>query len=555
MITTKNYFTEVNKIGVQKLPDTLKRSHELVDKVTQGGSSWTTYDGNETIKRMIDLYISKLNEYSSANVPKAKSDQRIFVVKPGANAITKEPKATKAVKKSESKPRQAKTQKPQKEKTVARPVEKVKEEITLLKRFLNFNNKVKNESQVLNLLNALQKAIVEKRIGKDSPYSDEINKMQENLVTLYDSMNVSAKVELAPKTVEHLKRITSAVAQMVIIRLIKRYIGMQGKTPAMDKVKKLRDDLMKYHDSLPIGDKYYKYYATAANNIADHIQQVTVMKNTNSKIKLFNDAELNGLSGLGIIVNKRIKGSQRCADGKFTTSKNQGRGSHHGGVGFIPAIIAAAAGGAMQALTHKAINKNSNVSGLGDTGMMSLNQAKNMKFDKVGLTGNWKALLGDICLPTTLFFYGPGGSKKSTGAIRLAEVLNNLGKSVLYVAAEQYGTPTFSALLSYLNPQVNEATFKIVRDLTVSDPSKFDVIVLDSKDASGFKHSDQFEEFKKQLPGQSFIITSKAIKSGSFKGDEAWRNNVDTMVYFENGVARTDEDKNRWGGSGSMIIK
>ncbi|MFY9308106.1 MAG: hypothetical protein WAQ28_03545 [Bacteroidia bacterium] len=535
MITTKNYFKEVERIGVKDLPETLRKSHELVEKVTQNGTTWNTYNSNDTIKRMVDLYITKLNEYASKQKPSEKV------------------KSPAPVTKKASKPRQATKAKEKTVKVTPRPVERVTDAVTLLKRYVNFHNKIKNESQVLNLLNALQKAIIEKRIGKDSPYSSEIAQMQDNLVKLYETMSGSAKVVLSEKTVEHLKRVTGAVAQMYVVRLIKRYIGMQGKSPALDKVKRLRDEFQKYFDTL-VTDKYNPYATTAVNSLNDYLQQIVSLKNKSAKIKPFNDIELSGLAGLGLIVNKRVKGSQRCRDGKYTTSKNPGRGSHHGGVGFIPTIIAAAAGGAVQAITQKAINRNG-VSGAEDSGKMSLNQAKNMKFDKAGLTGEWKALLGDICLPTTLFFYGPGGSKKSTGAIRLAEKLNNLGKKVLYVAAEQYGTPTFTALLSYLNPQVNESTFEIVRDLTVSDPSKFDVIVLDSKDASGFKHSDQFEEFKKRFPKQSFIITSKAIKSGNFKGDEAWRNNVDTMVYFENGVARTDEDKNRWGGSGTMVVK
>ena len=74
MITANNYYNQINNIGVNQLPPTLLKSHELVNKVTQEGASWETYNGNSTIKRMIDLYISKLNEYVEQNPPKKPSN-------------------------------------------------------------------------------------------------------------------------------------------------------------------------------------------------------------------------------------------------------------------------------------------------------------------------------------------------------------------------------------------------------------------------------------------------------------------------------------------------
>ena len=65
MITTQNYYSEINTIGVNNLPPALLKSHELVNKVTQDGKSWETYKSSDTIKRMIDLYINKLNEFEA----------------------------------------------------------------------------------------------------------------------------------------------------------------------------------------------------------------------------------------------------------------------------------------------------------------------------------------------------------------------------------------------------------------------------------------------------------------------------------------------------------
>ena len=73
MITTQNYYSNIDTIGVQNLPEALKKSHELVSKVTQDGSSWETYNTNATIKRVIDLYLQKLNEYAETQPKKGTS--------------------------------------------------------------------------------------------------------------------------------------------------------------------------------------------------------------------------------------------------------------------------------------------------------------------------------------------------------------------------------------------------------------------------------------------------------------------------------------------------
>ena len=70
MITANNYYNQINSIGANQLPPTLLKSHELVNKVTQEGASWETYKGNTTIKRMIDLYFTKLDEYVETHKPK-----------------------------------------------------------------------------------------------------------------------------------------------------------------------------------------------------------------------------------------------------------------------------------------------------------------------------------------------------------------------------------------------------------------------------------------------------------------------------------------------------
>src|SRR6478736_25775 len=64
MITASNYFVEVERIGINTLPETLKKGHDLVVKSTSNGTNWSTYQSSEGIKKVIDLYFQKLTDYS-----------------------------------------------------------------------------------------------------------------------------------------------------------------------------------------------------------------------------------------------------------------------------------------------------------------------------------------------------------------------------------------------------------------------------------------------------------------------------------------------------------
>lgn len=185
-------------------------------------------------------------------------------------------------------------------------------------------------------------------------------------------------------------------------------------------------------------------------------------------------------------------------------------------------------------------------------GIMTIEDIKNATFDLIGLQDKWLNLIGKACKPTHFFVYGIGGSGKSSFVLLFSQYLASLGYKILYVAGEQFGTPTFKELLTRLNITAKD-NFKIVDSLQRLNPKDFDFVVLDSKDNVGVE-LPAFRELKKKYPGQSFIILSQATKAGNFTGSEKWRNEVDVMLLAENGVIKSGQDKNRWGGAGEMKV-
>lgn len=145
MITFVNYYTKSKEIDFSKAPEAIKESHEKYNELAP------FYDSSKPVKEMIDLYLSKLNEWlskkggpapaqkdkQSKNEKKAKSTAQ---VKKKKTAVEKKP-VKKPVKKA-AKPKNAKPvekapakQKPVKTSRVKTP------ELSLIAAFVGLNKK------------------------------------------------------------------------------------------------------------------------------------------------------------------------------------------------------------------------------------------------------------------------------------------------------------------------------------------------------------------------------------------------------------------------------
>lgn len=491
MITFNNYNQDTQNINWDKFPEVLLKTHKELIPLAQKGA----YTSDEDVKRVVDSYISKLNV--------ALSKQK--------NEKTPEPDPAPVVK-----TKTAKSTKPKKEvkKSNTTQVERIEDEISLIKRYVNFHKKQKSRDQVSNLLKSVQKAILEKRVNKKSQYGKEVMQIQDSLLGALKHDISMFDIKIEKTQLEHYKSITNGVIPMSSIQLIKRYVGLQNKTGILDKVKKFRKDIQKWYLSSSESDKYYKYVEKASYNLKEYAKQVE--ENKNATLKPFADAELKGL-------------------------------------GFIPTMIAAAAGATVQAVCHHHLTKNKNKLSGTEPEVMSVAAAKGETFKEIGFKGDFLKLIGRACAPTSIFIHGNGGSGKSGLALKLSDDLHQLNHSVLYVAGEQYGTPTFTELLRKVNITGGD-NFKLVKSLDTLPIKNFDVIVIDSKESAGIDHSSKFKALRDQYPDKIWIITSQGTKSGDYAGDGKWRNEVDTFICCENGKATTIDQKNRWGGKDEIKL-
>lgn len=464
MITALNYFKEISKIGVQHLPETFQKSHSLVDKVTQGGKSWKTYGNNENIKRMIILYFEKLGDYLKS--------------KPGNETAPAEKKIAKTVSKKTApvktlKVPAASNPKPPESaaKTASKPMEKIDLEVQFIKRYAGLHGKVKTQAQVLSFLNGLQKAIIEKRIRKTSPYAAEIRLVQEQLVKCYNSMGSSIEITISTDTLKRFSEISTSEIQMLSVGFIKRYISLHGKSGIKDKAKKLATDIEKALEkgTLTEADPYFDKMDEIYKSLYSFVHH------GNSSTLKIHESELNGL--MGII-------------GCDCTPSLSGTGS-----------------------------------------VMSSENMSQASFQTIGLTGKWKDLIGDPAPGFTAMVHGSPKGGKSSLCLMFARYLAEHHGKVLYAAIEEGFNYTFQEKVNRFDA-VHPRLF--ISDSLPSNLSSYDFVFIDSLTKAGMTTQD-ISRLKKQYPRTSFIFIVQETKGGTFRGSKEIEHEVDIIIKVTDG--------------------
>jgi hypothetical protein len=156
MLNTNNYFSKAASINWDNLPEALSQGHKLVEGASQ--NNWAAYNSNENIKRVVDAFFQKLNEYLDKNpssVMTAAKSLPTKTVKTAPQTATAKPKpATRKMP-----PKKAAVEK---EEYDSEDVELIDTDVQFIKRYAAMHGKVKSQAQILTLLHSLHKAIIER---------------------------------------------------------------------------------------------------------------------------------------------------------------------------------------------------------------------------------------------------------------------------------------------------------------------------------------------------------------------------------------------------------
>jgi len=313
-MNTSNYFEVTRSIDFNNLPEALKNGNKLVQGASQ--NNWSAYQSNENIRRVVDSYMQKLDEYLEKHEPETTPERPAKPVKKAKSAkpsvkkekVKKEKPAPKQKTAKAPKQKKVKSPKPKKEPKPKRvkkvdkseKVEKLKPEIAFIRRYALMDGKTKTQKEILSFLNTLQKAILEKRIRKTSPYAKEIENIQNQLIHCYEKMGDSIQVYIDKETLAKYQEIAGSEKTMLSVTYIKQYINLHGKTGVLQKAKSLFEKLAKAVKNQKIirTDPYADKLNLIYNALNDYLNEKT-------KSPQISKSELNGLMGIASTGNKK----------------------------------------------------------------------------------------------------------------------------------------------------------------------------------------------------------------------------------------------------------
>ncbi|MEY3376439.1 MAG: hypothetical protein RL463_749 [Bacteroidota bacterium] len=489
MLNTKNYFDKVQQLNWEELPEALAKGHKLVEGAAQ--NNWAAYNTNENIKRVVEAYFQKLSDYLSKNpMPTGGA-------KPSAPSKSL-PKATAPLRTPKSEPPKAPApKKPEPEDEAdyeSTPVEYIDTDVQFIRRYAAMHGKVKSQAQILNLLHSLQKAILERRIRKDSIYAKEIELMQTQLIKCYEQMDEMIEVKIDSKNLKRYLEIANSQEGMLSITLLKAYVSLNGKKDVRDRAERLLTRMRKAVTSGKV---------TKADKYADRLNEafVTIKTYLDSKSAYLNinKAQLNGLMG---ILGDDLFGQKKSLNG---SEDEEG------------ALI------------------------------VSSGELLKMDFQTIGLKGKYLELIGDPSIGFTAMVYGLPKSGKSTMCLDFANHLASNHGKVLYCAVEEGFGYTLKEKIERLGAQ--HANLYIT-DRVPENLSDYQFVFIDSVSKAGMDVED-IDRLRKLHPETSFIFIYHTTKEGKFKGVNSHAHEVDVIIQVDKGQATST---GRFNAGGKMKI-
>jgi ribosomal protein S18 len=485
MLNTNNYFQKSQSIDWESLPEALSKGNKLVEGASQ--NNWAAYNSNENIKRVVDAYFQKLSDYLDKN-PSAPTQKSM-----PAKMVKAEPKTSSPAKPAPA-PKKAPEKKAaaEKEEYDSEDVEHIDTDVQFIKRYATMHGKVKSQAQILTLIHSLQKAILERRIKKDSPYAKEIELMQNQLIGCYEKMGDMAEIIIDSKNLKRYLQIAHSQEGMLSVALLKAYVALNGKRDIKDKAERLFNRIKKAVEQGKItkSDKYANKLNEAFGTLKNYIDG-------NPAMLTINKTQLNGLMGI-------------LGEDLFQKKSLNGYDDDNGMIVSSGELLA-------------------------------------MDFQTIGLKGKYKELIGDPSVGFTAMVYGLPKSGKSTMCLDFANYLAAHHGKVLFCAVEEGFGYTLKEKIERLKAHHSNL---YITDRVPENISDFDFVFIDSVSKAGMDVND-IDQIRKLHPNTSFIFIYHTTKEGKFKGVNEHAHEVDVIVQVDKGKATST---GRFNAGGSMDI-
>jgi hypothetical protein len=550
MITKDNYFEKAAGIDFSNLPEALRNGHKLVQGASQ--NNWSAYNSNENISRVVKAYFEKLEQWlQKSPQEKPTPEKKTGTVK--KTDTSKKPEPTPPMQrrlnhkgrkvdirpasknsakfivwdlKSDQKFANEKFDSIQEAKdfiddnemilvqthsssdeSKSNPVERLDPEVQFIKRYAALHGKTKTQDEILRFLSSLQKAMLEKKIRKTSPYAAEIEKIQEQLIRCYEKMGDAIEINLDKKTLERYLEIAGSQKSMLSVSYIRQYINLHGKKNVKDKAKALMQRIKQAVEKKKLSSD--DPYAARLDAIFQSLKKYT-SGDTNTPV--ISKSELNGLMGIFSYMAKRQRKKKVARHLQKIYELERG----------------------MAGTEDEPIEEDMP---LGDHAqVIPTAELAGMEFETIGLQGKYHDLIGDPCVGFSAMVFGLPKSGKSTLCIDFAKYLAEHHGKVLYCAIEEkfgYTLKEKVERLKAVHPKL------YVAEEIPENFSDFNFVFIDSVSRANLTIED-LNRLRSDYPRVAFIFIFHTTKNGQFRGQNQFAHDVDVIIEVKDGKAKSN---------------
>jgi hypothetical protein len=580
-ITIHNYKEAEAKIDWSKASDGLNTGKAFTQK-------WNAkYDRTAAAKTTIDAYFLLMEKFLGQSAPEPKKKASPAApAKKAAKTVVQKP-GTKAKKPAKAAPEEPKVD--------AAIVEHIPSDIALVKRYISLHGKDKTYDQVLSIWRAFNKAIVERKVTKDSPYKSEIATMNNGLKSALEQARAvgALHLTLSAAKLKAYKAIADSVEKSAGVGIMLEFVNISGRTGMKERAGKLLQRIERAAGSGKLDDDRY------SKDIRKAKTAIEAYLNSENDVVNLNDYALNGIGEIAVfgcpcdkdlagftrsqnaviykLIQEKVRNLQDCEldrafsdtvapslcktiaqkliqarqltmsllrnPAKVTGSVALSGSGRNYGFDINTEIMDMRLRDAGVKASGAKATKHSGLSGTAqiipfeapgeDLKIMSANELVNQKFRTMGLQGKYRKLIGDPEPGFSAMVYGKPKQGKSTVAIDMAKEFTRYGK-VLYCAFEEGHGYTLQDKV--IRNRANVPGLDFANKLP-GNLSMYQFVFVDSVSDAGMDEVAFKSLIKSNKPRTSIFGIFHATKGGNFRGGQTFAHDVDVLIRVEDGMA------------------
>lgn len=189
------------------------------------------------------------------------------------------------------------------------------------------------------------------------------------------------------------------------------------------------------------------------------------------------------------------------------------------------------------------------------SGVVTAQDVASMDYQLLNL-GPYTKYFGQPATNVKVMVHGQPGAGKSYFLLQFANWFAENQGSALYVAAEEYGSPTLAEKLKSIGNLSSNLHFSASIEKSLLSNYEYDLVIIDSVQAANLTLED-FGKLIENRPDTMFVLVLQKTKDGNFKGAKSWEHDMDIaaeVIFDDEGNRALNVSKNRYQVMGTNPI-